>query len=289
MKRAAVACCILSIAALSNAAVFERYLSPDRPDDRAILAYYELANTGKASSRDLAELGVLLLDKGFPDDAEHYLREAVKADKHNFEAAYRLGLVLQRMGRDKDAIRYYRSVVKQRPGHAYARFMLALAEERSGRPGAAIEDYAKTYRFMPDLADPVKNPLVIDSELQTQAMLLHYKQAKLAATLKVDAIDPAAVKHMMEAKGPSAAAPAPATPTQAQPAPALAPAPGAAKPPAAVAAPAGAGKQPGAAPVPGASGKPPVGLSVRPTPAPGATATRPPKKVRPPVGTPEPH
>jgi hypothetical protein len=210
MKRAVFTVCALVLAVLASAAVFERYLSPDKPADRAILAYFELAKAGKATSRDLAELGVLLLDKGFPDDAEHYLRQALKVDKHNFEAAYRLGLVLQRMGRDKDAVRQYRSVVKQRPGHAYARFMLALAEERSGRHRAAIKDYAKAYRFQPELADPARNPLVLDSDLQTQAGLLHYRDARLAATLKVDAIDPEAVKRMMEAKATPAPTPTPA-------------------------------------------------------------------------------
>lgn len=217
MKRAVIATFALGCGMVAAAAVFERYLSPDKPADRAILAYHELAKTGKASSRDLAELGVLLLAKGFPDDAERFLRDALKVDPDNFEAAYRLGLVLQRMGRDKDAVRFYRSVVQQRPGHAYARFMLALAEERSGRRHAAIDDYAKAYRFMPELSDPAKNPLVLDSRLQDLAQLRHYREAQLAATLKVDAIDPEAVHRMMEVRPPEATPPPPSAAAPAAP------------------------------------------------------------------------
>jgi tetratricopeptide (TPR) repeat protein len=234
------------LAAGAPAAVFEQFLSPDRPLDRAILGYLALDHEGKASSVDLADLGVLLLQKGFPKDAERYLKKALKADKHNYEASYRLGLVLQREGRDREAIKYYRRTLKDRPGHGYARFMLAMAEERCGRRAAAIQDYVRAYHRVPDLADVTKNPLVADSDLQTEAILARYREQKLTSTLRVEPIDPAAVKHMMAAKPtaagkagkgaveqPAAAAPkavAPTvTPTPAKAAPAPVPA---AQPPA---------------------------------------------------------
>ena len=102
--------------------------------------YMALDKAGKATSTDLANLGVLILEKGFPNDAEHYLREALKLDEGNYEAAYRLGLVLQRQGHDHKAMRYYKKTLKVRPGFAEARFMLALAEERGGLRDAAITD-----------------------------------------------------------------------------------------------------------------------------------------------------
>jgi Flp pilus assembly protein TadD len=218
------------LATASGAAVFERYLSNERPLDRAILSYLELERSGKASSWDLANLGVLLLEKGFPTDAERYLRKALAADKHNFEAAYRLGLVLQRQGDDRGAIKYYGRTLKARPGHGYARFMLAMAEEHCGRRAAAIRDYAKAYHFVPELADPRRNPLVLDSELQAEAALRRYQERKLTSTLKVTPLDPDAVKRMMEAKPasakqspeanqPAVVAPPPPQPVPAQPAP----------------------------------------------------------------------
>lgn len=236
MRRWSVGALIVLLAASVSAAVFERYLSPDRPLDRAILNYLALERAGKATSWDLGDLGVLLLEKGFPVDAERYLRKALDLDKHDFEAAYRLGLVLQRQGRDREAVKYYRRALAERPGHGYARFMLALAEERSGRRDAAIRDYAKAYRFAPELADPTKNPLVLDSDLQTEAELTRYDALARASTLKVTSIDPNAVRRMMEAipgkppeNAPPPAAPAPppaprvqaplatATPTHATP------------------------------------------------------------------------
>ncbi|MBI4914815.1 MAG: tetratricopeptide repeat protein [Acidobacteria bacterium] len=239
MRRALV--CVILLAAVAAAAVsvtaegpvFERFLAADRPADRAIMAYLERERNGTASSRDLAELGVLLVGKGFPEDAEDYFEKALKLDKKNVDAAYRLGLVRQRMGKNLGAVRAYRKVIKMRPGYAPARFMLALVEERSGRRSRAIYDYAKAYKHMPELADPARNPLVLDSRLQAEAQLLRYRREIGANTLKVTPIDPDAVKLMMEVRpqppAPPAAAPAAQAPvakaTPAPPAPAPTPRP----------------------------------------------------------------
>jgi tetratricopeptide (TPR) repeat protein len=217
----------LSIAA--SGMVFERFLSPDNPKDQVIMSYMALEKAGKATSSDLANLGVLILEKGFPNDAEHYLRQALKVDPDNYEAAYRLGLVLQRQGHDFKATRYYKKTLKSRPGYAPARFMLALAEERCGRRDAAIDDYVKAYRHAPDLANPDVNPLVYDSRLQTEVALKYYRETVAASTLKVTPIDAEAVRQMMQVKaalaGTQAAEPTPAGPPPAQPQPAAQPQP----------------------------------------------------------------
>jgi tetratricopeptide (TPR) repeat protein len=237
---------------VTDGAVFERYLSPEVPEDRAILNYLALAEQGQATSDDLAELGVLLLDKGFPKDAERYLEAAVEADKENVEALYRLGLVRQRMGKEGSAIRCYRKVVNQRPGHAYASFMLALAEEKRGRRDAAVYHYAKAYRHQPALANPVVNPLVYDSHLQSEALLLRYERDLAAASIAVPPVDPAAVRAMTEALPPTEPeAPAP----QPTPQPTAPAAPQAATSP----------QQPRPAPPPAAP-PPPIFGGVTPTP-----------------------
>lgn len=199
--------CVLGVfwAGVSGAAVFERFLDPSVPRDRAILNYLELEKRGKAGSNDLAELAVLLVEKGFPQDGETYLRKALRLDKENVEARYRLGLVLQRLGRHGAAAREYKRVIKARPGFAEAQFMLGLALERSGHRRAAVKAYAKAYKHNPALADPAKNPLLLDSKLQTQAQLVRYQREVTSSTLKLQPLDPQAVKRMMLAKPPSPA------------------------------------------------------------------------------------
>jgi tetratricopeptide (TPR) repeat protein len=193
-------------AAVASAAVFEQFLSPDDPADRAIQAYLKIDAGGKATSDDLAELGVLLMTKGFPKDAERYLERAVKLDKTNTAACYRLGLVLQREGKLHAAMRQYRKVLKVHPGHGYARFMLALAEERKGNLDRAAYDFARAYEHAPELANPSTNPLVLDSHVQVQAQILRYRRATDTATPPIRPIDPVAVQRMMAAAGETPAA-----------------------------------------------------------------------------------
>jgi len=244
MKRVMCAAIVLVWAATSSGTQFQRFLSPDRPADRAIMNYMALEQAGKATSMDLTNMAVLVLDKGFPTDAEKILKAALKLDKNNYEASYRLGLVLQRMGRDGEAVRYYKLCLDRRPGYAQARFMLALAEERCGQRDAAIGDYAKAYRHAPELANPAKNPLVFDSDLQLPATMRYYQEQMTGMTLKVTVPDPAAVRRMAEA--PLPVPPQPAQPQAAPPKPAPAPNP----------------VPPKAAP------QPPGGLRMSPTPVP---------------------
>jgi tetratricopeptide (TPR) repeat protein len=210
MRRPA-AVAVWLVAAVALGAGFERLLSPDRPGDRAILNYLALAKAGKASSMDLANLGVLLLDKGYPADAEHYLRAALKADKHNFEAAYRLGIVLQREDKPHKATHYYLWALDERPTFAQAWFMLAFAEERCRRRGDAIRDYVHAYQLAPELANPAVNPLVLDSRLQTEAQLARYRHEAATLTMKTGAPDPIGLRRMMDAT-PKLPEPAKATP-----------------------------------------------------------------------------
>jgi hypothetical protein len=265
MRRLALVFFVLVVSRSAPGAVVDRFLSPDRPLDRVILQYMELDRQGKATSMDLANMGVLILEKGFVHDAEDALRKALKLDKHNYEAAYRLGLVLQRDGRDREAVRYYQLTVKQRPGYAQARFMLALAEERCGRRDAAIRDYVRAYRHAPDLANGRINPLVYDSRLQTEAMLEHYRETVASTTLTVTEVDSDAVRRMMEALPPEARP----TPPPPAPQPQLKPQP------------AGAGAKAPAAKQPAAVKAPPVrpgrglpgGFETLPPPAPTPTPT----------------
>jgi tetratricopeptide (TPR) repeat protein len=229
MKRVLCVAIVLVWAATSSGTQFQRFLSPDRPTDRAIMNYMALEQAGKATSMDLTNMAVLILDKGFPTDAEKVLKAALKLDKHNYEASYRLGLVLQRVGRDGEAVRYYKLCLEERPGYAQARFMLALAEERCGQRDAAIRDYAKAYRHAPELANAAKNPLIYDSDLQLAAIMKYYQEQRTGMTLKVTVPDPAAVRRMAEP--PLPAPPQAVQPQTAPPPPAPAASPTAPKAP----------------------------------------------------------
>jgi len=200
----------------------EKVLSPSRPLDRAILGYLELAEGGQATAEDLTELGVLLLERGFPVEAERHLRAAIKLDKHSFAARYRLGLALHRQGRILDAARAYHRALQENGTDPYARFMLAVAEEQLGRTSTAVDDYVAAFRVMPELAEPARNPLVLDSHLQVQAQLDLHRVTVTTTTFAATPVDPAAVRRMMEtrpAPPPPSPSPTPTPTPQPEPVP----------------------------------------------------------------------
>ncbi len=184
------------LAPSAPAAVFERFLAPDDPRDQAIARYLAKEREGRARPADLADLGLLLLEKGFPKDAERYLKKALKASPKNPHIAYRLGIVLQRQGKERAAARAYGKVIAWEPGFAPAQFMLGLAHERMGHRRAAIRHYVKAYRHYPQLADPKHNPLVLTSKLQLEATMQHYRRVTHEDSFWIGYMDPETVKAM---------------------------------------------------------------------------------------------
>jgi hypothetical protein len=220
MKRWAIAVLGVGLATATVGGDLKSVLSPDRPEDRAVMRYLELAEAKTATAADLTELGVLLTAMDRLEDAEHWLQKAVKLDKHSFAARYRLGLVQQRQGRCDDAARSFARALDDKLDDPYARFMLALAQEKCGSSSGAVGDYARAYAIMPALANAETNPLVLDSHLQTEAALEAYRLRVGVGTFSVDAVDPAAVKAMTAAFPPPTPTPVPATPTPLPPLPA---------------------------------------------------------------------
>lgn len=197
MKRFMVAVVVMAVlAAAAQAAVFERFLAPDDPRDQAIARYLAKEKEGRARPADLADMGLLLLEKGFPKDAERYLKKALKASPKNPDIAYRLGIVLQRQGKERAAARAYGKVIAWEPGFAPAQFMLGLAHERMGHRRAAIRHYVKAYRHYPQLADPKHNPLVVTSRLQLEARMQHYSRVTREDGFWIGYMDPETVKAM---------------------------------------------------------------------------------------------
>lgn len=224
MRRLAIACACAALAVTAVAGDLKSTLSADRPQDRAILAYLDRAEAKTATAAELTELGVLLASTGHLEDADHWLRRAVKADKHSFAARYRLGLVEQQQGRCGDAARSFARALDEKPDDPYARFMLAFARERCGSRAGAIADYVRAFGIMPELANAETNPLVLDSQVQTQARIEAHHKLVAAGAFPVTAVDPAAVKAMMAALPAAAPAPPPA-PTGKVPVPEMIPVP----------------------------------------------------------------
>lgn len=187
MKRILLAAAIV---ALAGCTLFHSKPRPASPYERPF--YAQFLNTGSQQDAQIRatllalqqnprsaplhnQLGQLLIEKGFPKDAEHEFERAVNSDRHFYQAWYNLGLA--RASRDDytGAERAFRQTVRLMKGHSEALFQLGLIEERKGNTDDAIDYYAKALRHNAAILDVRSNPQVLDSKLIPLALLKNYQ------------------------------------------------------------------------------------------------------------------
>ena len=170
-------------------------------------------------------LGSLLVEKGFPKDAEREFERAVNLESEFYPAWYNLGLVRAARGDDLGSRRALNRAVDLKPGHAAALFQLGLVEEGRGHVDRAVELYAKAFAINPSLLEVDVNPRILDTKLGGLALLHNYsnEHAKKSMQFQGGTID----RPLQPQEAPSPEAPpqtiiapaAPVTDPAMQPAP----------------------------------------------------------------------
>ncbi|HSP17429.1 MAG TPA: tetratricopeptide repeat protein [Thermoanaerobaculia bacterium] len=121
------------------------------------------------------QLGQLLVQKGFPKDAEREFERAINADSNFYQAWYNLGLIRASHADYSGAERAFHRTVRLAKGHSEALFQLGLIEEKRGNDDAAIDYYAKALRHNSAILDVRENPQVLDSKLMPLALIRNYE------------------------------------------------------------------------------------------------------------------
>lgn len=154
---------------------YYRYLYPqDSELDAEIARTLEAVKADQSSAELHNRLGALLVEKGFPKDAELEFRRAIWSDERFYPAWYNIALARQARGDGSGAIRALRQTLEVKPGHAAAHFQLALMLEKRGRMDQALDHYVEAYRINDALLDERVNPLILDSRLVDLALLRLY-------------------------------------------------------------------------------------------------------------------
>ena len=162
-------------AAEYEAPFYGKYLNTGSALDARINRTLAALRTDPSSPQLHNELGTLLVQKGFPKDAEREFERAINLDGSYHEAWYNLGLVRAARGDEGGARRAYMAAVDHKPGHALALFQLGLIEEKLKHVDRAVDLYAKAIRINPKLLDVAVNPRVLDTELIHLALLRNYQ------------------------------------------------------------------------------------------------------------------
>jgi len=163
---------------------YSRYLSPDNALDVEIKRRIDglQANPGSAVLHN--ELGSLLIEKGFPRDAEREFFRAVASDEKFYPAWYNLALLREARGDMGGASRALRNTLRHKPGHAAARFQLGLIAEKRGDIDRAIELYSRAFEINYSLLDVRVNPRILDSKLVDRALLELYPRQHTRQSLQ---------------------------------------------------------------------------------------------------------
>ena len=153
---------------------YAKYLNTGSALDQQIVRTMDALRENPRSSSAHNELGQLLLQKGFPQDARIEFERAINSDSRFYPAWYNLGLVRAAAGDDLGARRAFNRTISLKPGHAVALFQMGLLEERRHHNDRAVKLYAKAYGINPQLLDVRVNPRVLDSNLTDAALLQLY-------------------------------------------------------------------------------------------------------------------
>jgi tetratricopeptide (TPR) repeat protein len=187
------------------------WLVAGNPEDETIRYFWERAALGELDADSLVDLGTLIFDRGHPDEAIGFYKQALKVDSGMYEAWFRIGLVEHTRGDLNNAEQAYSRCLKKRPGHAWCNFYYGRLEEQLGHPVKAMEHYEAAFREAPRLADPAFNPEILSSRLSLGAWLRQYDARRFEEEIPMRLLRPDevnAVRRTFEAA--PAGEPAPA-------------------------------------------------------------------------------
>jgi len=155
-------------------------------------------------------LGQLLIQKGFPKDAETEFERAVNSDSRFYPGWYNLGLVRMSRGDLIGAHHAFSRTIHYKPGHSAALFQLGLMEEKSNHQSAAVDYYAKAFAINRALLDVRVNPRILDSNLIDIALIKAYPNDHSRQSMAFNPAPPGYVQEGLTT--PPAAAPQPVKP-----------------------------------------------------------------------------
>lgn len=181
---------------------YERYVDGASPLDAPIMATLEALREHPRAASLHNELGALLIQKGFPRDAEREFERAIDSDRKFYPAWYNLGLARAAAGDEKGAERAFRRTVSLKPGHPIALFQLGLIEEKGGNHESAVRYYAKALRYNPRLMDVRVNPRVVDTKLMHRVLLALYPRKHADQSMQFQPAPAGYVDKQLEAPSP---------------------------------------------------------------------------------------
>ena len=145
--------------------------APTEPLRQAVAAQRDQVAAQPGSAGALNDLGNLLVETGELAEAEEVYRQAMAIDPSRPEPPFNLALLLAATDHPREARKLLKAMLKEHPDHAWGHYQLGTLRNDRGDRGSALRSYREAFRLDPSLADPRRNPHIIDNRLATAAML----------------------------------------------------------------------------------------------------------------------
>jgi tetratricopeptide (TPR) repeat protein len=200
---------------------YMRFVNPAVPLDAAIQRDVEILRVNPNSAATHNDLGQLLIQKGFPKDAEVEFERAVNADGRFSTAWYNLGLARAARNDSIGARFAFDRTLYYRPGDSWAHFQAGLLAEQRGDMETALDHYSKAILRNHSLLDVKVNPRVLDSKLIHLALIRAYPNEHAHDTMLFQGGTPPGYGERNSAAEPPAVSPQPAAEKIVTPAPPL--------------------------------------------------------------------
>ncbi|HEX7191135.1 MAG TPA: tetratricopeptide repeat protein [Thermoanaerobaculia bacterium] len=181
---------------------YAKYLSPGNPLDASIQRDIDILRGNPHSAVTHNDLGQLLVQKGFPKDAEVEFERAVDADNHFYPAWYNLGMARESRGDYIGARVAFSRTLHYKPGDSWALFQAGLLDEQRGDIESAIDHYAKAILRNHALLDVKVNPRVLDSKLIHLALIRAYPNEHARDTMLFQGTPPGYAQPQTPQKNP---------------------------------------------------------------------------------------
>jgi tetratricopeptide (TPR) repeat protein len=153
---------------------YARFLNTGAPIDSAIQHDLDVLRANPNSAVTHNDLGQLLIQKGFPKDAEVEFERAIDADRRFSPAWYNLGLAREARGDYVGARFAFNRTLYYHPGDSWAHFQAGLLAEKRGDIETALDHYSKAILRNHSLLDVKVNPRVLDSKFIHLALIRAY-------------------------------------------------------------------------------------------------------------------
>ena len=143
-----------------------------------VIAYLDLMTAGQASSAQVNDFAAYVAKRGMPKVAISFQQYALRLEPQNTTLWLNLGTLQRTTAAYNSAETSFKKAISIDPINALAHYNLGAVYDAQGQYDDAIEEYRRALVLDPGLADPRKNPQVVNNEnLLAVELEIYHSQA----------------------------------------------------------------------------------------------------------------